>query len=127
YTTLFRSPDVVSGFVVPGRLQQPDRPTAQAQHHRGRRDVAPRLVLRKAERRSRRVKLLDLIAEHPPRHVEVVDELVDELPAGGLDRKSTRRQRVAARHIEAVHGAELPRAHAPARLPKTGIEASLKA
>ena len=77
--------DVVAGLVVPGGLERTDPATAEPQDDRGRRDIAPLVVLRKAQSGSRRVKVLDLVAEHPARHVEIVNELVDELAAGCLD------------------------------------------
>src|SRR5947207_7932628 len=119
-------PDVVAGLVVPRGLEQTDRTAAQLQHRRRGGDVAPLRVLRVPEGRAGRVDLVDLVAEHPARHVEVVDELIYELTTGRLDVRVGRRQRVAARHVEAVDGADLATAHPTARLLESRIEAALE-
>ena len=111
---------------MPGRLQKTNRAAAQAQHDTRRRDVPPLRVLGETESRSAGVELLDLVAEHPARDVEVVDELVDELAARGLDVGVGWWQRVAAGHLEAVDGAEFTGADAAARLLESGIKAALE-
>src|SRR3979411_620072 len=116
-------PDVVAGLVVPCGLEQTYGAAAQPEHHAGRGNVAPLGVLRKPEGRTGRVDLLDFVAEHPARDVEVVDQLIDELPARRLDIGVGWRQRVAAGHVEAVHGAELAGVNAASRLLESGVEA----
>ena len=56
-----------------------------------------------------------------------MDELVDELPAGGLDVRVRRRQSITAGHVKAVDGAELAGANPPPRLAEARVEPALKA
>jgi hypothetical protein len=56
-----------------------------------------------------------------------VDELVHELAARGRDVPVRRRQGVAARHVEAVHGAKVTGADATSRFLEPSVETALEA